>query len=117
MAATTLDLPDIEKGSTYRHTLYWTDKAKNPINLSSTTARMQVREAVDSAGFLLDLTSSNGGITIGAFEGKLALFISASATANLLGSGGVYDLEVQFSNGDVVRLIQGEVSFSPEVTR
>jgi len=49
--------------------------------------------------------------------GKIELYISSADTSALVGFGGVYDMEVYFSNGDVIRLIEGRVTFKPEVTR
>lgn len=115
--AATLNLPDIEKGATYRHTLFWKDKAKLPIDLTGATARMQIRDAIDSATVLLELSTAINTIIITPLEGKIELYIHSNQTTVLAGEGGVYDLELYLSNGDTVRLIQGEIAFSPEVTR
>lgn len=115
--AATLNLPDIEKGATYRHTLYWKDKAKLPIDLTGATARMQIRDSVDSSTVLLELSSLSNTIIITTLEGKIELYITSQQTAVLVGYGGVYDLELYLVNGDTVRLIQGDIAFSPEVTR
>ena len=50
MAAAKIELPIIEKGATYRHTLVWNDTLGMPINLTGATARMQVRSSVISPG-------------------------------------------------------------------
>jgi len=42
MAASKLNLPAIEKGATYRHTLYWKDSSNVAINLTDCTAKLQV---------------------------------------------------------------------------
>jgi len=112
-----LDLPNIEMGATYRHTLFWTNQAKVPIDLTNATARMQIRSDVASPDILWQLTTEDGGILIVPSEGRISLFISAINTALLTTSGGVYDLEVVFSDGSVERLVEGSVAFSPEVTR
>ena len=115
--AANLDLPAVDKGATYRHTLIWKDKLKVPINLTSTTARMQIRESVDSGAVILDLNTTSGGITLEPLLGKISLYMSNVTTSALVGYGGVYDLEVSFPLGDVVRLIEGSIEFIPEVTR
>jgi hypothetical protein len=115
--AASLDLPDVDKGATYRHTLLWADKLKVPINLTNAIARMQVRETVESSIKLLELTSSNGGLLVTPLLGKIELFISDEATTSLVGYGGVYDLEIEFPSGEVTRLIEGSIAFIPEVTR
>jgi len=117
MAAAQLDLPDIEKGATYRQAIIWQNSNKAAINLTGASARMQVRESVDSPNILLELTSNNGGLIIEPALGKINFFISDSNTTALQGEGGVYDLEVVMPDNTVTRLIEGSVVFVPEVTR
>jgi len=115
--AATLDLPDIEKGSTYEHTIFWKDKLKQPINLTGVSARMQIRETVESPIIVLELSTANGGLAITPLLGKIDFYISPTTTTALIGGEGVYDLELTFVGGKIVRLIEGSISFSPEVTR
>lgn len=117
MSASKLNLPVIEKGATYRHTLFWKDSLNAAINLNGCTAKLQVRPTVDSAIVLLELNTTNLGLVITPLLGKIDLYISDEATTILTGIGGVYDLEVYFSNGDTVRLIEGKATFKAEVTR
>jgi hypothetical protein len=116
MSAAKVNL-SIEKGSTYRNTLYWKDSLNVAINLTGCTARLQVRDTVDTATFTLELTTANGGIIITPLLGQIDLYISAASTTTLIGTGGVYDLEIVFGNGDITRLIEGKVTYKSEVTR
>ena len=93
------------------------DSDRIPVDLTGCTARMQVRTAVSSQAVLLSLTTENGGITLGGAAGTIALYISDADTAALHWAAGVYDLEIEFPNGDVVRRLYGSVSVSPEITR
>lgn len=88
-----------------------------PVNLTGCTARMQVREAVDAADVLLELTTASGGLALTPLDGVITLYVSDEDTALLEWTRGVYDLEIEFANGDVVRRLYGTVSVSPEVTR
>lgn len=117
MAAGKVNLPSIEKGATYRHTLYWKDKSGVAIDLTGCSAKMQVRESVDSSVVLLELSSTNGGITITGSLGRIDLYLSDENSTLLSGLGGVYDLEIYFPSGDVTRLVEGKLAFKPEVTR
>jgi hypothetical protein len=117
MSASKLNLPVIEKGATYRHTLYWQDSLNVPINLTNCTAKLQVRATIESSIILLELSTSNLGLTITPLLGQIDLYISDEATTLLTGIGGVYDLEIYFNNGDTTRLIEGKVVFKAEVTR
>lgn len=115
MPAGKLDLT-IEQGATFRHVLYWTDAADQPINLTGYTARMHIRDTVSSTTPLLQLTTENGRITIVGAEGKVTLFVTAADTAALTWITGVYDLEL-VNGSEVTRLVQGKIRVSKEVTR
>lgn len=88
-----------------------------PIDLTGCSARMQVRSSVDSADVLLELTTANGGIMLGGALGTIDLYVSDEDTTALGWTAGVYDLELEYSNGEVVRRLFGSVYVSPEVTR
>jgi len=117
MAASKLNLPIVEKGATYRHTLFWKDSSNVAIALTGCTAKLQVRESVDSDTVIIELSTVNNRIIIDPELGKIDLFISDEDTTILEGFGGVYDLEVYFPTGDTTRLIEGRMTFKPEVTR
>lgn len=88
-------------------------------DLTGYQARMQVRRTIDSANFLLNLTTENGALTINPSEGQdnvIFIDVSASVTASVATSG-VYDLEIISSDGVVSRVLQGVFQLSPEVTR
>lgn len=80
------------------------------------TARMQVRRTVDSSTILISLTTENSRITLGGVTGMVELFITSDDTSAITSSG-VYDLEIIASDGIVSRLIQGDFTVVPEVTR
>lgn len=108
----------IIQGGTLRDVTTW--KAGSPavpVDLTGCTARMQVRQKVDGTDVLLNLTTENGGIILGGIAGTVTVYLSATATAALAWKSGVYDLEIEFGNGDVRRLLSGSVSVSLEVTR
>lgn len=105
----------IEQGATWTRTLTITDDG-TPRNLTGYTARMQIRRAAADASVLLELTTVNGRITITALTGTLILSLSATETAALSWTRGVYDLEI-VAGSAVERLLEGAVTVSPEVTR
>lgn len=108
----------IDQGATFRKSVTWkTGTPAVPVNLTGCTARMHVRSEVKSPNVLLDLTTANGGITLGGAAGTVDLYLSDDQTTAITWTSGVYDLEVEFANGDVRRLLYGSVSVSPEVTR
>lgn len=107
----------IEQGATYTLNLIWKDSASVPVNLTGYSARMQVRRTFNSDDTLLDLSSSNGDITLGGALGTIAIVASATDTALIYVKTGFYDIELESSSGVVTRLMEGEVTIKPEVTR
>ena len=83
---------------------------------------MQIRRTVDSATSMISLTTENGRITINpnisgnTKNNEISLLITAADTATLTTSG-VYDLEIISSSGTVLKVIRGDVTLIPEVTR
>lgn len=106
----------IYKGATFSKVITW--KADDtPVNLTGYTARMQVREAIDSIDPFITLTTENGGIALGGTAGTITLTIAAATTAGYTPLRGVYDLELISGSGIVTRLLQGSVILFAEVTR
>ena len=115
---TTIDLT-IYQGATFRRSWALTSESDgSPYNLTAWTARMQIREKKTSETVLLELTTENGGIIIEVTpeESKYTIYISADQTAAFTGKG-VYDLELVDPQGEVIRIQEGKVSLSTEVTR
>ena len=107
----------IEQGATFSLPITWKDQLGNAVNLTGYTARLQVREEVESATPFLTLTTENGGIALGGAAGTITLTVTATATAALTASKGVYDLELISGGGVITRLLEGLVVIKKEVTR
>ena len=108
----------IVQGATLDLLVTWkTGANETPVDLTGCTARMQIREKTNSPTVLVNLTTENGGIVLGGVLGTVRRVMSAEDTASLTFKSGVYDLEIEFSEGTVRRLLSGSVSVSPEVTR
>lgn len=104
----------IDQGATFRRALRWL-KGGNPVDLSGFSARMEIRDK--AGGMLLHrLDTEGGGISLGGAEGTIVLHIPADVSAAWPWRTGVYDLELIEPTGDVIRLVQGSVQISPEVT-
>lgn len=108
----------IDQGATFTKTVTWkTGKPAVPVDLTGCTARMQIREKIESTAVLLELSTTDGRITLGGTAGTVNLRVEAVDTAAITWRSGVYDLEIEFTDGTVRRLFSGPVSVSPEVTR
>ena len=108
----------ILQGATFRKRWTWKPGGV-PMDFTGCKARLQVRAKIDSADVLLELTTENGGIVLGAEPGTIDLYIGATVTAAIAWNSGVFDLEIQYAAGpdEVDRLIYGSVVVSREVTR
>ena len=88
----------------------------DPVDLTTYTARMQVREKHTSKTAVVSLTTENGGIALGDDEGTIDLYISDENTTTIAAKDYVYDIEL-ISSGEVYRLLEGKFIVTPEVTR
>lgn len=110
---------EVEKGSTFRHSLTWRyqEQPKDPVDLTGCTGRMQIRDNKKSTKVLHEMTTENGGITLGGADGTVEMYISDSDSSAWSFYNGSYDLEIIFPNTDVRRLCRGKVTVFDEVTR
>lgn len=88
-----------------------------PINLTGYTARMQIREKIDSVDVIDELTTVNGAITIDTTNYKINVVISAADTALYTFSTAVYSLELVSAGGVVTPFANGVLTLVKEVTR
>lgn len=88
-----------------------------PADLTGMTARMQLREKLDSSTVIVELTTENGGITIDNTTKTISLTLSATATAAYTFSNAVYSLEMVSSGGQVTPFASGTITLVKEVTR
>lgn len=127
MAASKLALL-IEQGATFRKycqlsTGGTVDDGGDPVDLTGAEIRMQIRRNINAEEPLLDLTSAGAvdgdtGIYLsGAATGEFYITVTDEDTAAISWVSGVYDLEVEFSGGNVKRYLYGGVKVRKEVTR
>jgi hypothetical protein len=88
-----------------------------PINLSGYTARMQIRNKLGDTTYLLDMTTENGRIILNNSVKTIELKITATDTAAITWTSGVYSLELVSAGGVVSTLMNGTVTVKQEVTR
>lgn len=103
------------QGATFSKQLTYTIDSI-PVDLTTYTARMQVREKYTSKTAIVNLTTENGGIVLGGTLGTIDLYIADEVTQLFIAKEYVYDLEL-VSATEVYRLIQGKFIVTPEVTR
>lgn len=88
-----------------------------PIPLAGYTAQMQIRQTLDSATSILELTNTNGGIILDTTNYTISIFITATQTRAFTFPTAVYSLELTDSSGVVTTLVTGNLTLVQEVTR
>lgn len=105
-----------DQGATYSQVFTWKDSNGDPVSLVGWTARMAIRRNRTADTAVLDLTTSNGRITLGGAAGTVTLAVTAADMEDVDAGCYVYDLELV--NGSTVeRLVMGTFTVRGEVTR
>ena len=80
--------------------------------------RMQARKTLQDATAVIDISTSTSGIEItDATAGVFEITLDSAATSALDFKKAVYDLEIEFSGGEVRRILEGIIELRKEVTR
>lgn len=88
-----------------------------PVDLDGYTARMHIRQSLAATTTLLELTTANARIALDNTVKTITLSISATDTAALDFTAGVYSLELVSGDGEVAEILNGSVTLVKEVTR
>jgi hypothetical protein len=89
-----------------------------PVPLTGYTAKMQIRETLESTTVIHEMTSAaGGGIQINTSDNTIFLTIPASITEDFTFDSAVYSLELTNSSGVVNPFIAGNLTLVKEVTR
>jgi hypothetical protein len=83
-----------KQGTTFRRRLVFKDANQSPVPTTGYTGIMQIRLLDDSGNSppVLELSTSNGRITMGGADGSISLLLDANTTASLPSGTYEYDL-------------------------
>ncbi len=106
----------VDEGTDWSETFTWRDENDALIDLTSYTAKMQIRKKVCESGTPeLELTDGSG-ITLGGVNGTIQIDITKEQ--NAFGDQSlVHDLELTEPGGGVLRLWRGSFTSIAEVTK
>lgn len=107
----------IEQGADFIKSFVLKNSDDTIKDLTGYTARMQIRQYVFSEEVEYEATTENAKLLINVGTGTVQMRFPSSDTSAFTIKRGVYDLELIDSSGQVIRLIQGNVQISREVTR
>tara|TARA_Y100001963_G_scaffold65194_1_gene90931 strand:+ start:362 stop:724 length:363 start_codon:yes stop_codon:yes gene_type:complete len=112
---------EIEQGADFDLHITYKDTDGAVVDLADLTyssARMQIRESVDSTTVLLEATTTNGKITLSGTAPNIKIAIDHTVTDDLNFDTAFYDLElVGTSNTFVIKVLRGRVKLIKEFTK
>lgn len=105
----------IDQGSDFSLEITVKDDANQPKNLTSYSARSQMRGERSSEEIAASFTCS---VDSDPATGKITMFLSNSVSKDIRPGSYYYDLEIFTANDEnVTRILQGRARVTPEVTR
>lgn len=88
-----------------------------PVDITGYTARMQIREKIESVDFIDEYTTLAGTLVIDDVAHTISIVIPAITTTAYTFSQVVYSLELESPGGVVTPFANGQISLIKEVTR
>ena len=102
----------IDQGATFTTTVTVTDANGDAVNLSGYSVAAQIRKTfLSSSATAFTATISN------ASSGEITISLSPTQTAALEAGRFVYDVVITASGGTKTRVVEGQVTVNPSVTR
>lgn len=87
-----------------------------PVPLSSYSARLQIRESVDSSTYIYEATSQNGQILLDNTSKTITVTLLGNVTSEFNFSTAVYSLEL-YNGNNVIPFLVGNLNLVKEITR
>lgn len=87
-----------------------------PVPINTYSARMQIRETVDSPTVIYEATSQAGQIVINDTAKTITITILGNVTSGFTFNTAVYSLEL-YNGNNVISFLVGNITLVPEVTR
>ena len=105
----------VQIGATLDRTItrYEDEEKTQPVNLAGHTARMQVRN-LDTNAVLHDLTTENGGLTLGGINGTVRFFIADEDTEVQEAGRHYYGMELYDASGNVIPFVAGGFAYTED---
>jgi hypothetical protein len=100
----------IDLGSGYATFIYLNDSSGNPIDLSSYTVVSQFRKTYTSINAYSFTVAANS-------SGSIELLLSGNTSATIPPGRYVYDIKATDPYGNSTRILEGQVTINPSVSR
>lgn len=112
----------IDQGATFTMDFGWREDdgdgnpSTTPIPLTGATLRMQIRKKQGDP-IMLEATSPSDGLSHDGAGGNVSVVLPPSKTSLLDAKSCRYDIEADFGEDDVQRLVEGAVTVRPNITQ
>lgn len=108
---------EVDQNATFTFQVqYVEDDEVTPINLTGSTAKMQVRDTAGGNKLAFTLTSPASGITIDGPNGLLTIKMTPTQTNKMFYPKSAYDIMVVDTNGNKIKILEGFMTLSRSVT-
>ena len=106
---------EVDHNTTFSFTIDYQDPSGNPIDISGSIAKLQVRDPKGEK-LAFSLTSPSGGITIDGPAGQITVKMTPTQTSKLFYPKSVYDLMLTDSQLNKTKLVGGYITLNRSVT-
>jgi hypothetical protein len=106
-----------DQGATLSFALVKRDHRKRVTPFDAVEVRMQVRPSDESPVVVLEASTVNGRILADGYDGRIDVIVPAEVMQDVRAGEYVYDLEIEYADGSVERLIRGRFTVRRERTR
>lgn len=93
------------------------DSTNNIIDITGCKARAQIRTDYNSSNALITFSTDDGSINMDTTDMVISVIVTPEHTNNISATKAVWDFEFVDTAGNVSRIFEGKVVFSPQVTR
>lgn len=107
----------LDQGSPFLQSFIIRNSDTSLKDLTGYTARMQFRLSPGAPYVYLDATTENGKLQIDTVLSSCTINLSDTDTSNLVYCQYVYDIEIVNASSIPLRIVQGYVVVTPEITR
>lgn len=112
----------IDKGTDYHFSVRFQDCEGNPLNLQGFRVKMQIRKGYSSNTVIDELSIANGRIENSSYEidgvyDTLDFDFPSSVTQEYPAGMFLYDVQVQSSNLDITKVMEGQIQCLASVTQ
>jgi hypothetical protein len=103
----------IDQGTTFTASIDLAQDDETAINVATSVFTSQIRKSYYSSNPTANLTVS----ILDAANGRISLSLSASQTSNIRAGRYLYDVKMVNSSNTTLRLIEGIVTVTPQISR